>query len=290
MASKLHVLCSEIVKSMGVEDLIIPTTAVKFYRKNNTVPSGILKHRTEGITLTSCQALRQASLGDVVCLTRENIGCVAAAISFGLVDQNDDQPMDGNRVYTDIMKDQSTKGKEFSPPTPKDFTSGIVYGCRDAEAPDFCLFGDDDVGRFPTVERAAKAVSEMTAIQPADVDAVFFYSPDFDEIDVEPDVIVFSVRPVELARLVQAYQFETGERIEATMGAVRVVNSDLIVRPYLSGKINVSSYCVGARLIAQFEPDRLGMGVPFSQLKVLSKGMKDSETGYPFHLYPGASE
>ena len=62
-----------------------------------------------------------------------------------------------------------------------------------------------------------------------------------------------AVRPVELTRLIQGYAFLTGERIRGDMGPVRAVNSDLIARPYLTGEINVTTYCLGARLLARWE-------------------------------------
>ncbi len=120
--------------------------------------------------------------------------------------------------------------------------------------------------------------------------AVFFYSVEFEEIDVIPDVVVLSVRPVELTRLIQAYQYRTGERVTASMGGLRVVNSDLIVRPYLTRAINISTYCLGARLIAQYEANRLGVGIPFDLFEAVVTGLEESKTGFPFHLYPGASE
>jgi uncharacterized protein (DUF169 family) len=128
----------------------------------------------------------------------------------------------------------------------------------------------------------------MTAIQPATTQAVFLFALDFDDEDVEPDVVVLSVRPVELARIIQAYQFHSGKRVTASMGGLRVVNSDLIVRPYLTQEMNVSTYCLGARLIAEFEADRMGIGMPYHIFGDIVRGMEDSKGGFPFHLYPGA--
>lgn len=273
---------------MGIPGLKIPLTAVKIYRGDDAIPPELENFTPENITLTSCQALKQAALGDPVCLTRQNIGCVAAAITFGIVDQNDDTPLEGPRVYTDIMKHQHSRQKSFAPPSPKDFTDGIVYACKSAGRDDYALFGADDSGRFSSPETAKRAISDMMAIQPADTKAVFFFPYDFAGGDIEPDVVVLSVRPVELARIVQAFQFNTGRRVTGSMGAVRVVNSDLIVRPYLTQKINVSSYCVGARLIGQYEGDRLGIGMPWKDFLIIAKGMRDSRTGFPFHLYPDA--
>ncbi|PCI27115.1 MAG: hypothetical protein COB67_09360 [SAR324 cluster bacterium] len=290
MTTKIKVLYDKLIAAMGVEGLEIPLTAVKFFPKGVEVPQAVKDCMLADITVTSCQATKQSSLGDAVCLTRQNVGCIAASISLGLVGEHEEKPLPGPRIYTDIMKDQAGGELSFTPPSPEEFTQGIVYGCRDAGRPDYALFGKDDTGRFKDVATAKKAVSEMTAIQPANMQAVFFYSQEFDDIDLEPDVVTLSVRPVELARIVQAYSFKTGERIESSMGAVRVVNSDLIVRPYLSQKINISTYCVGARLIAQFEADRLGIGMPFTEFEVIVDAMQESKGGYPFHLYPGAAE
>ena len=280
---------TRMIENMGVPGLVIPMTAVRFFRgKDNAVPPEVLKYKPGGITLTSCQAARQAALGDSVCLTRDNIGCVAAAITFGLVDQNLAEPLGGSRVYTDLMEKQASREKTFQPPSPKDFTEGRVYACKDAGCDQFALFGKDDSGRYKDVETARRAVADMMAIQPPDTEAVFFYSADSDDLDLIPDVVVLSVRPVELARIIQAYQYNTGKRVTANMGGLRVVNSDLIVRPYLTGTINVSTYCLGARLIAEYEGDRMGMGLPYADFVEVVRGMVDSRTGFPFHMYPDA--
>lgn len=278
------------IAAMGVKDLEIPTTAVKFYRHGEDIPEQVMNNCPTRISLTSCQAARQASLGDAVLLTADNIGCVAAAITLGLVDSQQSTPLQGPRVYTDLMQQQSGVAHKFTPPTPKDFTEGIVYACRAAGRSDFGLFGEDDSGRYHSVATAKQAVTEMMAIQPPIMQGVFLYSLDFDELDIIPDVMLFNVRPVELTRIVQAYQYNTGQRVTASMGGVRAVNSDLIVRPYLTQTINLTPYCLGARLIAQYEADRLGVGMPFKLFETVVQGMEDSQTGFPFHLYPGASE
>ena len=281
-------LYQQIINAMGVDSLKIPTTAVKFYRHNDIIPDQVLAHQPTSITLTSCQAVKQASLGDAVLLTLDNIGCVAAAISLGLVDQEQDVPLCGSRVYTDLMQGKSDHVEKFKPPTPRDFTKGLVYAHQAANRPEFGLFGAEDSGRFKNVATARQAINDMTAIQPAIMKGVFLYDLDFEEIDIIPDVVVCSVRPVELARFIQAYQYQTGQRVNASMGGV--VNSDLIVRPYLTQEINISTYCLGARLIAQYESNRLGIGFPFHLYEQVAQGLDASKTGYPFPLYPGAAD
>ncbi len=281
-------LHDRMIAALGVEDLSVPTACVKFYNQGDEIPAGVRDYEPQGLTLTSCQSTRQAGFGDSVLLTPKSIGCVAAAITFGLVDKNQDQPMGESLVYTDIMKAQAGNKDHFTPPTPKDFTDGTVYACTAAGRSDFALFGPDDTGRYDSPQTAQRAMADMVAIQPATTQAVFLYALDFDDEDVEPDVVVLSVRPVELTRIIQAYQFHTGKRVNASMGGLRVVNSDLIVRPYLTQEMNVSTYCLGARLIAAFEADRMGIGMPFSVFKEIVQGMEDSAGGFPFAAYPGA--
>jgi uncharacterized protein (DUF169 family) len=286
--TKIRELYDSMIDAMGVEGLSIPTAGVKFYKQGEEIPSGVMDYEPVGLTLTSCQSARQAGFGDSVLLTPKSIGCVAAAITFGLVDNNQDRPMGESLVYTDIMKSQAGDHGDFVPPSPKDFTEGTVYACTAAGRSDYALFGAEDTGRFDSTETARRAMEDMTAIQPATTQAVFLYALDFDDADIDPDVVVLSVRPVELTRIIQAYQFHTGKRVTGSMGGLRAVNSDLIVRPYLSNEMNVSTFCLGARLIAEFEADRMGVGMPLSVFEEIVQGMEDSKGGFPFAAYPGA--
>lgn len=286
--TQIRELYDRMIDAFGVAGLTIPTACVKIYKQGEEIPAGVSEYEPVGLTLTSCQSARQAGFGDSVLLTPKSIGCVAAAITFGLVDRNQDRPMGDSLVYTDIMKSQAGDGIDFVPPTPKDFSDGTVYACTAAGRPDFALFGAEDTGRYKNTDTAKKAMDDMTAIQPATTQAVFLYALDFDDADVEPDVVVLSVRPVELTRIIQAYQFNTGKRVNASMGGLRVVNSDLIIRPYLTQEMNVSTFCLGARLIAEFEADRMGIGMPYSVFKEIVQGMEDSKGGFPFAAYPGA--
>ena len=280
-------LYSRMIYSLGVETVKISLTAVKIFEDDAAIPQDLFESFPEDITLTCCQACRQASLGDEVLLTVDNIGCVAAAISLGLVDELQDTPLEGSRTYTELMRTQSELEERFRPPTPKDFTSGVVYACQDSGRREFCLFGNADSGRFKDIQTAQRAIADMAAIQPPRVQGVFFYSHDYDDPALYPDIIILSLRPVELARIVQAYQYQSGNRARISMGAVRAVCSDLIANPFLYGTLNISTYCLGARLIAQYGPEHMAIGMPFSTFDIIVNALEDSQSGYPFHLYPG---
>lgn len=279
---------SSLRSGFGTEDLGFPIVYVKFYKLGEMVPEPVLSARSDVETVMSCQATRHAADGFPVYLDIVNIGCVAAAISLGLVDQDQDRPLAGNRVYTCIMHEQTGFDPDFVPPSPKEFTAGVVYACEAEERGDYCLFGEEDSGRFKDRETAQKAVARMPAIQPPTMQGVFFYSSAFTDLDLRPDVAIMIVRPVELTRLIQGYTYLTGERVEAHLGPVRAVNSELIARPYLTDKMNVSSYCLGSRLVAAFEADRMGLGAPFEKFETIVRGVEASKGGYPFEKYPGA--
>ncbi|MCP4579564.1 MAG: DUF169 domain-containing protein [Deltaproteobacteria bacterium] len=281
-------LYRRMINSLGVEGIEIPATYIKFYKHDRSIPEQVSAFFTDEESVMCCQAARYAPLEQPVLLTIDNIGCVAAAISLGLVDQEKDTPLRGPRTYTNLMGAQTGSERKFDPPSPKDFTTGIVYACRSAGRKEFCFFGTEDSGRFRDVATARAAVSQMMAIQPPVMKGVFFYSNSFEEFDLTPDIVLLSVRPVELTKIIQGYQYITGKPVNAVMNALRVVDSDLIARPYLTQEINVSSYCLGARMVARFQGDRLGMGIPFNRFELIVKGMEESKSGYPFHKYPGA--
>ncbi len=69
---------------------------------------------------------------------------------------------------------------------------------------------------------------------------------------------------------------------------IAAMYADLIVRPYLTGEINLSSYCLGARTLARFAGDRMGVGIPLVAFEQLLAGMAASATGYPYPSYQDA--
>ncbi|MFH1982665.1 MAG: DUF169 domain-containing protein [Pseudomonadota bacterium] len=265
----------------------IPATVVTFFKKDTPPPRGLLQFTPDSETVMCCQAVRHAAGGEPVLLTSETIGCIAAGISLGLLDQDDPRPAAPPRHYTEMMRRQAAH-PDFTPPSPRQFTDGQVYACHQAGRPEFGLFGPGDSGRFATPAVARKAIAGMAAIQPAVMAAVLFTPVGFTAVPLAPDVVVLAVRPVVLSRILQGYQYLTGKSVHAVMHPVRAVDSDLIARPYLTGDINVSPYCLGARLVARYGGDLMGIGIPFAVFSQIVDGMEQSRSGYPFSRYPGA--
>jgi uncharacterized protein (DUF169 family) len=281
-------LTQSLINALDAPGIVLPVSGIKFFNHSEEVPDLVRQFQPDGFAVTSCYAIKAAMQDDAVFLTKDSIGCIAAAISLGMVDKKMSSPLEGERIYTEIMRKSSGRHKDFIPPSPLEFSNGTVYACRDAGQKDYALFGEEDSGRFNSRDIAVQAISGMPTIEPPTIQGVFYFSPEFDDINIIPDVVVMSVRPVLLCRIIQGYQFLTGERVRADVGGLRAGCSDLLVRPYLFNEINFSPYCLGARLIAKFEGDRMGIGMPYSLYERAVQGVEQSKSGFPFPQYPGA--
>jgi uncharacterized protein (DUF169 family) len=226
---------------------------------------------------TWCYAVKQASKGEVPLVTRDNIGCVMAAIALGLVDEDDPNPLPGWRQYSQRME---------TAPAPRDYKEGLVFGCADAGRRDLALYGPEDPGRFHDVTAAKRAYEGMVKIQPARMAAVVAFPPEEDLADIVPDVVILALTPRETLRTVQGLNFATGRRFEMTTLGVAGFSVDLTAYPYVTGRPNGSFMCVGARIVARWDGGLNALGFPYSVFLEAVAGMEASAAGYPFARYP----
>ena len=253
----------------------VQPVGVKLIPKGQKIPKGTRASKKYQGT-PWCEAVRiAATRNEVVVINKDNVGCPAAAISLGLVDQHQTEPLKGKRKYTDLM------GKTASP---ADFTHGLVYACRGSGNMQFALFGSDDTGRYETLGAALKAVSGMTAIQPAIMDAAVAYPAE--KLGIAPDVVIIAVKPKQALLAIQDLNFLTGNRFEMSTIGIRGVCADLTALPFLKQKINGSFFCLGARALGGWEGDLLGLGMPFSVFRTMVVGMEKSTGGFPYKAYP----
>lgn len=261
--------------AFGVPDLDeIAAVGVKFVPKGEAPP---VQAVPLDMAYTWCYAVKQASKGEVPLLTRDNIGCVMAAIALGLVDEDDPNPLPGWRQYSQKME---------TAPAPRDYKEGLVFGCAAAGRQDLALYGPGDPGRYQSVEAAKKAYAGMPKLQPACMDAVVAFPPEEDLADITPDVVILALTPRETLRTIQALTFMTGERFEMTTLGVAGFSVDLTALPYVTGKANASFMCVGARVVARWDGGLNAIGLPYAMFLQMVEGMEASSGGYPFARYP----
>lgn len=252
----------------------IKAVGVKFLPKGTDIPKEKDSDLQE-ISTPWCGAVKLAAEGEQIVITKENIGCPAAAIALGLVDENEPEPLEGNRKYTSLMKNAAS---------PKDFTDGYVYACKASGRTEFALFGENDCGRYQTLGASVKAVSGMSGIGKEVMGAVVAFPSSY--TDYTPDVVVMGVTPKQAMRLVQGYAFINGERVEFNTIGIRGVCADVTAYPFLKQKMNASFYCLGARALGGWEGNRLALGMPYHDFKIMAEGVSESQNGFPYKIFP----
>ncbi len=268
------VLKNRFFDAFNIEKLspLIEPVGVKFIPIGERIPSGF---EGDDIPTTWCGAVKMASEGTPVVITKENIGCPAGGIALGLVNANETVPLPGNRKYTSMMS---------TPASPSDFTDGYVYACADSGKKKFALFGDNDTGRYKTLGAARNAVAGMKGINREVMSAVLAYPSG--SSDLRPDIVILSMTPKQALRSIQGYCFSNGERVNLSTIGIRGVCADITAYPFMEQKINGSFFCLGARAIAGFEGDQLALGLPFEEFSKMVTGMEESQTGFPYRAYP----
>jgi uncharacterized protein (DUF169 family) len=188
-------------------------------------------------SLASCGYSYKAARGGwTLRATAETIGCPAGAISLGLVPADSTQSFDGGCYVKAMAK----------PATPADFSAGFVYAPHQSRHPEFALFGEEDCGRYETLEAARQAVAEMPVIPPV-MREVWYYHPLLSKVDIEPDLVHLYCTPLQAMRLVQGYCYPTGQRFTLSCIGIRGVSCDMTAWPYMKGEINGTFLCLGAR-------------------------------------------
>lgn len=254
---------------------IVQPVGVKLILKGHEIPKGT-RTPAEYQGVPWCEAVRIAAMdGEVVVINKENVGCPAAAIALGLVDQYQEEPLLRTRKYTDMME---------TPASPADFTNALVYGCGASDNMQFALFGEGDTGRYETLGAAQNAVAGMTSIQPTIMDAAVAYPAG--KLDIAPDIVILGLLPKQALLAIQGYNFITGNRFLMNTIGIRGVCADLTALPFLEQRLNGSLFCLGARAVGGWEGDLLGLGMPLPAFERMVAGMERSAGGFPYKAYP----
>jgi len=268
-------LSEKFLKFFKDDKLLFQPTGVKFILKGSKVPKGTAdQEEYQGITW--CQAINLACRdNEIVPMTLKNLGCTAAAISLGLVDERDPEALEGKRVYTDMMDTTAS---------PKDFTEGRVYACKHVKCMNYALFGSDDTGRYKTLGAALHAISGIAVVK-AEMEGVIAYPPGAFK-DETPDIVITPVIPAQETLITQAYAYKTGNRLNKSSIGIRGVCADLTAYPFQNQTINGSTFCLGARAIGSCGKFVLALGMPFKIFKEIVKNIYEMKGGFPYDVYP----
>lgn len=98
--------------------------------------------------------------------------------------------------------------------------------------------------------------------------------------EVEPDIVIVVSNPYNVMRLIQGHGYFNGYTTNLRTVGLQAVCQDLTTYPYNTGDINITLLCPGTRLVANWEANEIGIGIPFAKWYEVVEGTK--ETTNPF--------
>lgn len=98
--------------------------------------------------------------------------------------------------------------------------------------------------------------------------------------EVDPDVVVVVSSSYNIMRMIQGHGYFNGYTNNLKTVGLQAVCHDLTTYPYNTKDINITLLCPGTRLVADWQVDEIGMGIPFEKWNEVVIGVK--ETTNPF--------
>lgn len=95
-----------------------------------------------------------------------------------------------------------------------------------------------------------------------------------------PDVVVVVGNSYSVMRMIQGHGYFNGYTNNLRTIGLQAVCQDLTTYPYNTQDINISLLCPGTRLVADWEENEIGIGIPFAKWYEVVEGVK--ETTNPF--------
>ena len=96
----------------------------------------------------------------------------------------------------------------------------------------------------------------------------------------QPDIIIVIGDSYNIMRLIQGHAYHNGYTNNLRTVGLQAVCQDLTTYPYLTQDINISLLCPGTRLVADWKPNEIGIGIPFKKWYEMVDGV--IETTNPF--------
>lgn len=98
--------------------------------------------------------------------------------------------------------------------------------------------------------------------------------------ETEPDVVILVSSSYNVMRAIQGHGYANGYTDNLRTVGLQAVCQDLTTYPYNTQDINISLLCPGTRLVANWVPNEIGIGIPFKKWYEIVDGIK--QTTNPF--------
>ena len=96
----------------------------------------------------------------------------------------------------------------------------------------------------------------------------------------DPDIVIVVSNPYNIMRMIQGHGYFNGYTSNLRTVGLQAVCQDLTTYPYNTKDINITLLCPGTRLVADWEANEIGIGIPFEKWYEVVEGVK--ETTNPF--------
>ncbi len=96
----------------------------------------------------------------------------------------------------------------------------------------------------------------------------------------DPDIVILVSSSYNIMRMIQGHGYFNGYTNNLRTVGLQAVCQDLTSYPYNTQDINITLLCPGTRLVADWQVDEIGIGIPFKKWYKIVEGVK--ETTNPF--------
>ncbi len=91
-----------------------------------------------------------------------------------------------------------------------------------------------------------------------------------------PDVVIFICNPFNGMRLLQGNAYYNGHAQNICLSGMQAICQECTSRPYEMDQINISMMCSGTRMLAGWQKDELGIGMPYHLLEQVVMGLRET--------------
>ncbi len=127
-------------------------------------------------------------------------------------------------------------------------------------------------GKFESWAACMRTIQQAPHAPPLQTYATV-YAP-LEKTPFDPHVVLIIAEPRAMMRLAQATLYRLGGRIESSMTGYQSLCADATVQPYLTGRVNFSLGCDGARRFSGMEETEMVIGIPAEALPEFAQSLE----------------
>lgn len=97
-----------------------------------------------------------------------------------------------------------------------------------------------------------------------------------EEFKDEPDIVILVTNPFNGMRIAQGYAFNHGHVENIKFSGMQAICQECTSLPYEESRLNFSMLCSGTRMLANWQEDELGVGMPYRIFEDIVEGLKET--------------